>query len=771
MCDQQIELHLNAALARGVNRANPVRLLKAAALAAGLWIGLLAGSSASAIELRAWLNGAQVPLAVGGTGIGSMNFNSVTKILSWSVTYSGLSGACTSAHFHGPAAAGASASPIVTMTCSASPLTGTSVALNATQEGQLLSGQWYINIHTAANPGGEIRGQVLPVRGDFNGDGNADIFWRNGTTGDTYTYLMNGLTIAGESYGRNVPSAWKVAGMGDFNGDGKVDIFWRNSTTGDTYTYLMDGLTIVGEGYGRNVPAAWSVVGIGDFDGDGKSDILWRNGSTGDTYFYLMNGLVIAGEGYGRNVPLAWSVMGTGDFNGDGKADIMWRNNTTGDTYFYLMNGLTIASEGYGRNVPTNWGGGVGGDFNGDGKADVFWRNGTTGDTYYYLMDGLTIAGEGYGRNVPAAWDVVWMGDFNGDGKADIFWRNNTTGDTYFYLMNGLAIVGEGYGRNVPLAWSVAGFPDSGGNNGPQLQLAFNFTQGTFGGGFTGLLNFPSPIAYYFANFNISDPNPPASVFFTGPAGSGLTNSNSSARFLTNGGAGYTSVSQTQVPPGGAWTVSFNGQPINFTLANPDSTNRGIIVVPTVTVSGGNLTAVNWIYKNSAGTTISPPQSFVKDIELSVDGLVNSQTVRLYGQQNIPFATTAHTLSSQVTWSAVTMMQMSVNDDLGNRYTSYWSAATPPPPTISTLNPTNGAVGATVTITGTNFGCNGCVGGVNAVRFAGSGGSGANGVAAQFTINSPTQITATVPTGALSGTIWIQALGATTTSPQTFSVL
>ena len=773
MRDQQIEHHLNATLARGVGRANPFRLLKAAALAAGLWIGLLAGSSASAIELRAWLNGAQVPLAVGGTGVGSMSFNSVTKILSWSVTYSGLSGACTSAHFHGPAAAGASASPIVTMTCSASPLTGTSVALNATQEGQLLSGQWYINIHTTANPGGEIRGQVLPVRGDFDGDGNADIFWRNGTTGDTYTYLMNGLTIAGESYGRNVPSAWKVAGMGDFNGDGKADIFWRNSTTGDTYTYLMNGLTIVGEGYGRNVPAAWSVVGIGDFDGDGKSDILWRNGSTGDTYFYLMNGLAIVGEGYGRNVPLAWSVMGTGDFNGDGKADIMWRNNTTGDTYFYLMNGLTIASEGYGRNVPTNWGGGVGGDFNGDGKADVFWRNGTTGDTYFYLMDGLTIAGEGYGRNVPAAWDVVWMGDFNGDGKVDIFWRNNTTGDTYFYLMDGLAIVGEGYGRNVPLAWSVAGFSGSGGGGGGgsnPLQLGFHYS-GNFFGGTVGQINIPASV-YYIANYNTNDSNPPASVFFTGPAGSGLTNTESSARFLStnSNNVGFASPQQTAVPAGGAWTISYNGQPVNFTLQNPDSANRGIVVVPTVTVNSGNVTAVNWVYKNSAGTTVSPPQSFVTSVDLSIDGLVNSQTVRLYDQNSMPFATTAHTLTSPVTWSAVTHLAMNVNDDLGNRYTSHWYATTPPPPTISNLNPAIGAVGNTVTITGTNFGCTGCAGGVNAVRFTGPGGSGANGVAAQFTINSTTQITATVPAGAQSGTIWMQALGATATSGQTFSV-
>jgi uncharacterized protein (TIGR03437 family) len=63
-------------------------------------------------------------------------------------------------------------------------------------------------------------------------------------------------------------------------------------------------------------------------------------------------------------------------------------------------------------------------------------------------------------------------------------------------------------------------------------------------------------------------------------------------------------------------------------------------------------------------------------------------------------------------------------------------------PTVSSVNPPGGVVGAQVTITGNNFT------GVTSVRFAG-------GVAAQFTINSNTQITATVPQGAVTGPITI----------------
>src|SRR6266850_8559239 len=261
------------------------RLLKL--FAAALAVSAMASANAATIPLRAWLNGAQVPLAVGGTGLGTVSYDTATKVLSWNVTYSGLSGPCTLSHFHGPASAGVNASPVVTMTCTASPLTGSSAALTPTQEAQLLSGQWYINIHTGANPGGEIRGQVVRVWGDFSGDGRADLLWRNSSTGENYFYPMNGTAIgAGEGYVRTVADqSWRIQGYGDFNGDGRADVLWRNAVTGENYVYFMDGTSIAGEGFLRTVADLnWKVAAIGDFDGDGKDDILWRNQSTGENY-------------------------------------------------------------------------------------------------------------------------------------------------------------------------------------------------------------------------------------------------------------------------------------------------------------------------------------------------------------------------------------------------------------------------------------------------------------------------------------------------------
>lgn len=126
-----------------------------------------AGASAVTINLFASLSGAQkVPSNPSpGSGTATVTFDDVTNMLDWNVTFSDLSGAATAAHFHGPAPAGANAGVQVDIGAISglnSPMVG-STAITAGQAADLLAGLWYINIHTAMYPGGEIRGQVQVV--------------------------------------------------------------------------------------------------------------------------------------------------------------------------------------------------------------------------------------------------------------------------------------------------------------------------------------------------------------------------------------------------------------------------------------------------------------------------------------------------------------------------------------------------------------------------------------------------------------------------------
>jgi hypothetical protein len=135
----------------------------AAALAVAAFV-VSAPSPALAQDFVAELTGQNQVPPVTTTATGSVEVTASTygvggRRVAYTIECSGLSGPITAAHFHGPAAEGENAGPLVPIEGTACPLEGT-VTLNAEQAGHLSGGMIYVNIHTAANPDGEIRGQL-----------------------------------------------------------------------------------------------------------------------------------------------------------------------------------------------------------------------------------------------------------------------------------------------------------------------------------------------------------------------------------------------------------------------------------------------------------------------------------------------------------------------------------------------------------------------------------------------------------------------------------
>ena len=116
---------------------------------------------AETITFKASLSGgAEVPpKTTDGKGTTTATLDTATKVLIYSEDYTGLTGPATAAHFHGPAEAGANAPVVVPFASAASPIQGTATLTDA-QMADLMAGKWYANVHTAANPAGEIRGQM-----------------------------------------------------------------------------------------------------------------------------------------------------------------------------------------------------------------------------------------------------------------------------------------------------------------------------------------------------------------------------------------------------------------------------------------------------------------------------------------------------------------------------------------------------------------------------------------------------------------------------------
>lgn len=150
------------------------------ALTAAAALALAASvSTAQVLEYNFDINVAQevpaptIPSGFDPSGTGFVTLDLATNELTWDIEYQGLTGdiVAPGAHFHGPADFGATAGVRVFIaggTGAPLPLPpsgrlmGTAI-ITADQARDLQDGLWYVNIHTALNQSGEIRGQVIPA--------------------------------------------------------------------------------------------------------------------------------------------------------------------------------------------------------------------------------------------------------------------------------------------------------------------------------------------------------------------------------------------------------------------------------------------------------------------------------------------------------------------------------------------------------------------------------------------------------------------------------
>lgn len=117
-------------------------------------------------DLRAALAGAHEvpPTASSGSGYFEAVYRPSTKVLEYRLNLQGLSGPITMGYLQGPATPGENGPQVAPINIPVYDYTiWDGVTLTEEQAAQVLAGQWYVNVMTLQYPGGEIRGQILPV--------------------------------------------------------------------------------------------------------------------------------------------------------------------------------------------------------------------------------------------------------------------------------------------------------------------------------------------------------------------------------------------------------------------------------------------------------------------------------------------------------------------------------------------------------------------------------------------------------------------------------
>ena len=246
---------------------------------------------------------------------------------------------------------------------------------------------------------------------DFTGDGVCYIMFRSKLSSTEYAvgYYDMGDNGAFKTMGWGVTAEWELADVGDFNGNGRADILWKNTTNG--YLGLwMDGTDQWVALPASNLGAGQSIIGMGDVNGDGCDDILIN--SNGVLGAWDISGIINGTEktpvwsSFGITIGSEWEVVGCADFDGNGKADIvLWRSD---DGYIgtYMNCDVNDFRGIYPGASKSEWGIPGFGDFNGDGCDDVLVRNlGSGALGYWDGADGFKW--KEIGSGVDSTWAVI----------------------------------------------------------------------------------------------------------------------------------------------------------------------------------------------------------------------------------------------------------------------------------------------------------------------------------------------------------------------------
>jgi len=208
------------------------------------------------------------------------------------------------------------------------------------------------------------------------------------------------------------------------------------------------------------------------------------------------------------------------------------------------------------------------------------------------------------------------------------------------------------------------------------IQFGFSFRQFAQGGSFLNNTNatpqFPVAINGYRAELIVTGTTnfaSPTQVFFTGPAGSGLTNTSSGPNgFSQSSTAGFyfsPKIRQPAVAPAGNWSVSYEGTLVNFTEPDPEVASHLLVAVPRVVLSNEFVKTVTWAYFDPSGNAVAGTPAVLNWIQVQE---FDAAGTAFYSSPALAPGTSSYTFTDPLAWTNLDTLRFLYEDNLNNSY-------------------------------------------------------------------------------------------------------
>lgn len=256
--------------------------------------------------------------------------------------------------------------------------------------------------------------------------------WFNAELGESALMLLNQQGFQGyRDLATLAPSQWSQPVAGDFNGDGETDLVWRQKNGSEVGVQLYQAGALVWSDSILKASADWLLIGAADLNSDGVDDLVWQNRTSGQLYAHQLKAGRVQAEADLPALPNAnWQALALADFNGDGKADLLFRHKTSNEVYVWLLDGFKLKTSLPLYPITPDWQVAAVGDFNGDHLVDLAWQNTRDQEAALMLQVAKAAPSEelrqssGAVFKVPAGWNIKAAIDVNADNKADLLWTN-----------------------------------------------------------------------------------------------------------------------------------------------------------------------------------------------------------------------------------------------------------------------------------------------------------------------------------------------------------